>query len=338
MTTDDLKQVRLVTGECAKGELADRIALLQMALAAEMSGHPVELVAEDAATAAFPCPRVIMPDGGVLFAPLSAGCALLRVDDPIETVMESASIANDALNGKVPDSVPNSIVGQIALFSAIHVTECAGQLSSFAADFARRPEVWEAMNRIGIAGKPKQAIYEGTAYEYDSKAKIVPKEGERNILITAALPYVNNVPHLGNIIGCLLSADYLLGIVVFAGTIQSTFREPTSTEPPLKQRLLKRDCRVPRCVQSTFGCMQPSMIGSKLTATFLVVLRLPNKLPLPMTSSSVYTIMASFLSSLSSKLTVKSVPVSWLTDMLKERVLFVGSMMLVETSAMGVAS
>ncbi len=33
------------------------------------------------------------------------------------------------------------------------------------------------------------------------------KEGERNILITSALPYVNNVPHLGNLIGCVLSAD-----------------------------------------------------------------------------------------------------------------------------------
>ncbi|KAG9129664.1 hypothetical protein Leryth_017745 [Lithospermum erythrorhizon] len=31
--------------------------------------------------------------------------------------------------------------------------------------------------------------------------------GRRNILITSALPYVNNVPHLGNIIGCVLSAD-----------------------------------------------------------------------------------------------------------------------------------
>lgn len=29
----------------------------------------------------------------------------------------------------------------------------------------------------------------------------------RNILITSALPYVNNVPHLGNIIGAVLSAD-----------------------------------------------------------------------------------------------------------------------------------
>ncbi|XP_035227960.1 methionine--tRNA ligase, cytoplasmic-like [Stegodyphus dumicola] len=36
---------------------------------------------------------------------------------------------------------------------------------------------------------------------------ILPKEGERNVLITSALPYVNNVPHLGNIIGSVLSAD-----------------------------------------------------------------------------------------------------------------------------------
>lgn len=30
---------------------------------------------------------------------------------------------------------------------------------------------------------------------------------EEKILITSALPYVNNVPHLGNLIGCVLSAD-----------------------------------------------------------------------------------------------------------------------------------
>ncbi|KAL0452019.1 UNVERIFIED_CONTAM: putative methionine--tRNA ligase [Sesamum latifolium] len=35
----------------------------------------------------------------------------------------------------------------------------------------------------------------------------LPVSGKRNILITSALPYVNNVPHLGNIIGCVLSAD-----------------------------------------------------------------------------------------------------------------------------------
>ncbi|KAL5225511.1 hypothetical protein ABZP36_012150 [Zizania latifolia] len=36
---------------------------------------------------------------------------------------------------------------------------------------------------------------------------VLPVEGRRNVLVTSALPYVNNVPHLGNIIGCVLSAD-----------------------------------------------------------------------------------------------------------------------------------
>lgn len=36
---------------------------------------------------------------------------------------------------------------------------------------------------------------------------ILPEPGKRNILITSALPYVNNTPHLGNIIGSVLSAD-----------------------------------------------------------------------------------------------------------------------------------
>ncbi|XP_066193760.1 methionine--tRNA ligase, cytoplasmic [Sylvia atricapilla] len=39
------------------------------------------------------------------------------------------------------------------------------------------------------------------------RTPVLPVEGERNVLITSALPYVNNVPHLGNIIGCVLSAD-----------------------------------------------------------------------------------------------------------------------------------
>eukprot|EP00467_Chlorarachnion_reptans_P000604 CAMPEP_0114515024 /NCGR_PEP_ID=MMETSP0109-20121206/16487_1 /TAXON_ID=29199 /ORGANISM="Chlorarachnion reptans, Strain CCCM449" /LENGTH=1066 /DNA_ID=CAMNT_0001695145 /DNA_START=43 /DNA_END=3243 /DNA_ORIENTATION=+ len=42
----------------------------------------------------------------------------------------------------------------------------------------------------------------------DRKSKPrLPVKGRKNILITSALPYVNNVPHLGNIIGCVLSAD-----------------------------------------------------------------------------------------------------------------------------------
>ncbi|KAJ2938342.1 hypothetical protein O0L34_g13264 [Tuta absoluta] len=36
---------------------------------------------------------------------------------------------------------------------------------------------------------------------------VLPVKGRKNVLITSALPYVNNVPHLGNIIGCVLSGD-----------------------------------------------------------------------------------------------------------------------------------
>lgn len=39
------------------------------------------------------------------------------------------------------------------------------------------------------------------------RRKTLPEPGKRNVLITSALPYVNNVPHLGNIVGSVLSAD-----------------------------------------------------------------------------------------------------------------------------------
>ncbi|KAK9942898.1 hypothetical protein M0R45_008541 [Rubus argutus] len=44
----------------------------------------------------------------------------------------------------------------------------------------------------------------GATSKEDPKAPKLPVPGKRNVLITSALPYVNNVPHLGNIIGCCL--------------------------------------------------------------------------------------------------------------------------------------
>jgi len=41
---------------------------------------------------------------------------------------------------------------------------------------------------------------------YQSK-KYSEMYGKNKILITSALPYVNNIPHLGNIVGCVLSGD-----------------------------------------------------------------------------------------------------------------------------------
>ncbi|KAI9815004.1 MAG: putative methionine--tRNA ligase, cytoplasmic protein rar1 [Pycnora praestabilis] len=41
----------------------------------------------------------------------------------------------------------------------------------------------------------------------EKPSEILPQVGKSNVLITSALPYVNNVPHLGNIVGSVLSAD-----------------------------------------------------------------------------------------------------------------------------------
>ncbi|KAI9801316.1 MAG: putative methionine--tRNA ligase, cytoplasmic protein rar1 [Piccolia ochrophora] len=40
-----------------------------------------------------------------------------------------------------------------------------------------------------------------------AESPVLPQKGKKNILVTSALPYVNNVPHLGNIVGSVLSAD-----------------------------------------------------------------------------------------------------------------------------------
>ncbi|KAK9942904.1 hypothetical protein M0R45_008547 [Rubus argutus] len=56
--------------------------------------------------------------------------------------------------------------------------------------------------RRGRAYGPRRRYIQG-----GPKGPKLPVPGKRNVLITSALPYVNNVPHLGNIIGCVLSAD-----------------------------------------------------------------------------------------------------------------------------------
>uniref|UniRef100_A0A6J0SD53 Methionine--tRNA ligase, cytoplasmic n=1 Tax=Pogona vitticeps TaxID=103695 RepID=A0A6J0SD53_9SAUR len=61
-------------------------------------------------------------------------------------------------------------------------------------EIAAIADVWSQ----GLASLPKP---------WKPQHPIMPVEGMKNVLITSALPYVNNVPHLGNIIGCVLSAD-----------------------------------------------------------------------------------------------------------------------------------
>lgn len=53
----------------------------------------------------------------------------------------------------------------------------------------------------------KKQVFSQRIHRCDTGQVILPKVGEPNILVTSALPYVNNVPHLGNLIGAVLSAD-----------------------------------------------------------------------------------------------------------------------------------
>jgi methionyl-tRNA synthetase len=76
------------------------------------------------------------------------------------------------------------------------------------------------MENASSAGKK-----DGNVSTSKSNAKIrrvveginLPQKDRRNILVTSALPYVNNVPHLGNIIGCVLSADVYARFARLAG-------------------------------------------------------------------------------------------------------------------------
>lgn len=65
---------------------------------------------------------------------------------------------------------------------------------------SRTPKLWKNNPEHHIK-KRIQTVMNGV------KDEILPQKGKKNVLITSALPYVNNVPHLGNIIGSVLSAD-----------------------------------------------------------------------------------------------------------------------------------
>merc|ERR1719167_225883 len=88
-----------------------------------------------------------------------------------------------------------SIIPQVkANLTAVSNDETATQQSSSPVSQAQIEAA-----KVGWKGKPKKLK--------SRSGPCLPHNGERNILITSALPYVNNVPHLGNIVGCVLSAD-----------------------------------------------------------------------------------------------------------------------------------
>merc|ERR1719189_3258140 len=69
------------------------------------------------------------------------------------------------------------------------------------------PEVTKVPVDPALVAAAKAAWCEKPCQAKCKTGEVLPEKGKRNILITSALPYVNNVPHLGNIVGCVLSAD-----------------------------------------------------------------------------------------------------------------------------------
>uniref|UniRef100_A0A6Q2ZDR8 Methionine--tRNA ligase, cytoplasmic n=1 Tax=Esox lucius TaxID=8010 RepID=A0A6Q2ZDR8_ESOLU len=101
----------------------------------------------------------------------------------------------------------NSICRSVVFCSTFHVILSCVNLQS--------PAVAQALHLAVLQGKGSEAssaLQGQLSYLEQSLCKkttpfLTAVCGKRNILVTSALPYVNNVPHLGNIIGCVLSAD-----------------------------------------------------------------------------------------------------------------------------------
>lgn len=89
-----------------------------------------------------------------------------------------------------------------------------GSLSAAASSYLEKvvagcPELAEAIKAAEGENKSDKNCFAAAATRDAllSAPAPLPLPGRKNVLITSALPYVNNVPHLGNIIGCVLSAD-----------------------------------------------------------------------------------------------------------------------------------
>ncbi|EDK38945.2 hypothetical protein PGUG_03043 [Meyerozyma guilliermondii ATCC 6260] len=123
-----------------------------------------------------------------------------------------------ALSDLLPDFADNQEITaeKVIIFSALYVTggENIKQKEWFE-KFATLPKVKEGITsallittieRLKNTNTGTQKVKSGFGVKARDES-LLPKKNERNILITSALPYVNNVPHLGNIVGSVLSAD-----------------------------------------------------------------------------------------------------------------------------------
>lgn len=137
--------------------------------------------------------------------------------EELELYKAYKSGSKDAIEFELPAKL--SSAEEIILFSGLYpsVSESkdSNKVTEWFQEFAKSAKV-EAGIKLALENtkleRPKaentgvQKVQTGHLVKKQSDS-ISPKENERNIIITSALPYVNNVPHLGNIIGSVLSAD-----------------------------------------------------------------------------------------------------------------------------------
>lgn len=138
--------------------------------------------------------------------------------------LESLLTKKDALDQHIEACVSKSLENYL---TSVEEPLSATRLITFANTYAMRPELVhqkfaQLPKKINDALQVVKKLSPRTSEGFqrtgavnvadgfrvkEQDKEILPKENERNVLITSALPYVNNVPHLGNIVGSVLSAD-----------------------------------------------------------------------------------------------------------------------------------
>lgn len=172
----------------------------------------VQLSEPNAAAAYLAGGRTSLPLPALQWLDWEATClrpaALLGPGDVLGAALQHAEAGVKAgeLNGS------NAGVVEISVACTLLPLRLRGQLpaalDAFVAAVLAAPPVAAAAATCGADDTDAVlAAYDADAAAYCASRPKVPLPGRRNILITSALPYVNNVPHLGNIIGCVLSAD-----------------------------------------------------------------------------------------------------------------------------------
>lgn len=149
--------------------------------------------------------------------------------DPLEaTLNKIAALGSKALDGInfekfdfTSNANTNSVI-QILAYSSLYPllglknnSEIQQSVQTWFAEFGSNSKIEKAvataksvsrLERVKEKNTGKRNVLSGIEFIHQ-EGKLAPKVGQRNILITSALPYVNNVPHLGNIVGSVLSAD-----------------------------------------------------------------------------------------------------------------------------------